>query len=140
MCYAYAPPGALFDASAAAFTENYVTSMVVGMDVVPRLSVRNVLQLRQQILRAIKYCKEPKYSVLTVRVRLLLAADTSRAAGRQPAVQPRAVVDHCQSGAGAARGRRRAQPAGTPVRVLLGVKGSRGAQENVPRRPHHSLC
>ena len=66
MCYAFAPPGILFDEGAAKFSEKYITSLVIGMDLVPRLSMRSVLHLRANVIKAIRSCKAPKYSVLTV--------------------------------------------------------------------------
>ena len=56
----------MFDAAAAAFTEKYITTLIIGLDVVPRLNMRSVLELRVNALKAIQYCKSSKLAVITV--------------------------------------------------------------------------
>ena len=45
-CYAYSPPGGLLSAQAAAESEKFCVSVVVGDDVIPRTSLANIVTLR----------------------------------------------------------------------------------------------
>ena len=57
----------MLPADAAAFTESFMTSVAVNIDLVPRMSIRNMLELRENVLKALRTCKSPKYAVLSVR-------------------------------------------------------------------------
>ena len=56
----------MLPADASTFTESFMTSIVVNIDVVPRWSINNMFDLRENILKALKACKSPKYAVLSV--------------------------------------------------------------------------
>ena len=49
-CWAFSPPGGLLSHDAVQHTEDYVTSVVVGHDIIPRLSIRTMEQLRDHAL------------------------------------------------------------------------------------------
>jgi len=63
-CYAYSPPGGLLSEPAAVESEKFVTSVIVGLDLVPRLSLPNLAQLSQRIRAACEVCQTPKYKLL----------------------------------------------------------------------------
>ncbi|ODM93660.1 Sn1-specific diacylglycerol lipase beta [Orchesella cincta] len=63
-CFAYSPPGCLVTEEAANFCESFVTSVIVGDDIVPRLSVPSFEKFKNDLIRAIKESKTPKYRIL----------------------------------------------------------------------------
>ena len=57
----------LFSSSAAnSFTRDFVCSVVVGRDLVPRLSMINLIKLKVKILKALIQCDFPKVINLSV--------------------------------------------------------------------------
>merc|ERR1719232_2522378 len=62
-CYAYSPPGGLLSLAAARESEKFTVSVVVGDDVIPRLSLTNIGALSRDIKNVISTCKLPKYQV-----------------------------------------------------------------------------
>ncbi|CAL8110760.1 unnamed protein product [Orchesella dallaii] len=63
-CFSYSPPGCLVTAEAAQFCESFVTSVIVGDDIVPRLSVPSFEKFKNDLIRVIKESKTPKYRIL----------------------------------------------------------------------------
>ncbi|XP_036279601.1 diacylglycerol lipase-beta isoform X2 [Pipistrellus kuhlii] len=63
-CYAFSPPRGLLSKSLYEYSQDFTVSLVVGKDVVPRLSVTNMEDLKRKILRLIARCNKPKYKVL----------------------------------------------------------------------------
>ena len=84
-CYAFGPPGALLNQSAYNVSKQFVTSIVVGDDIVPRLSyvaygnlrrqmkrydllyvqnVKEIVQFYHFPFRTLRACKLPKHKVL----------------------------------------------------------------------------
>lgn len=59
-CFAFSPPGCLVTAEAAVYCESFVTSVIIGDDIVPRLSVPSFERFKNNLIRAIKDCKTPK--------------------------------------------------------------------------------
>lgn len=56
-CWAYAPPGGLVSPDVGSACSSFVTSVVVGRDMVPRLSFGAMHQLNNNMLEAAAYCK-----------------------------------------------------------------------------------
>lgn len=63
-CFAYSPPGGLMSLSASHYTQDFVCSVVVGDDIIPRLSMPNMCYLKIQLLRALCTSNTPKYKIL----------------------------------------------------------------------------
>lgn len=63
-CYAYSPPGGLLSLQAAEYSRTFITSVVLGKDVVPRLGLHQMESLRFDLINAIQRCKLPKYRVI----------------------------------------------------------------------------
>lgn len=63
-CIAYSPPGCLVSHALARFTKSFIMSVVVGDDIVPRLSVRAVHNLKADILKELYKCSLPKYKII----------------------------------------------------------------------------
>ncbi len=51
---------------AAKFSESFITSIVIGIDIVPRMSMTNLLALRANVLQAVQASSKPKYAILSV--------------------------------------------------------------------------
>ncbi|XP_029802709.1 sn1-specific diacylglycerol lipase beta isoform X2 [Suricata suricatta] len=63
-CYAFSPPGGLLSKSLYEYSKTFIVSLVLGKDVIPRLSVTNLEDLKKRILRVIAHCTKPKYQIL----------------------------------------------------------------------------
>ncbi|CAB4011176.1 Sn1-specific diacylglycerol lipase beta [Paramuricea clavata] len=62
-CFAYSPPQVL-NLKAAKYCEDFVTSVIVGNDVISRLSIHSVDILKKEIVDALQHCQMPKYQIL----------------------------------------------------------------------------
>lgn len=63
-CYAYSPPGGLLTLEAAQYSRSFITSVVLGKDVVPRLGLHQMESLRFDLITAIQQCRLPKWRVI----------------------------------------------------------------------------
>ena len=63
-CYAYSPPGGLLSLAAAKESEKFSVSVIVGDDVIPRLSLTSIGTLSRDIKQIITACSLAKYQVL----------------------------------------------------------------------------
>lgn len=63
-CYAFSPPRGLLSKSLHEYSKDFTVSLVLGKDVIPRLSVANLEDLKRRILRVIANCNKPKYEIL----------------------------------------------------------------------------
>ncbi|KAL7857053.1 hypothetical protein SRHO_G00159520 [Serrasalmus rhombeus] len=63
-CYAFSPPGGLMSKALAEYSKQFVISVVLGKDLVPRLSIPNMEDLKRRILKMVSNCNKPKYKIL----------------------------------------------------------------------------
>ncbi|KAJ8283944.1 hypothetical protein COCON_G00027940 [Conger conger] len=63
-CYAFSPPGGLLSKALAEYSKEFVVSVVLGKDLVPRLSIPNMEDLKRRILKMVSNCNKPKYRIL----------------------------------------------------------------------------
>ncbi|XP_067859617.1 diacylglycerol lipase-beta isoform X2 [Heptranchias perlo] len=63
-CYAFSPPGGLLSKPLADYTKGFIVSVVLGKDLIPRLSLSNVDDLKRRLLRIVAHCNRPKYQIL----------------------------------------------------------------------------
>ncbi|NWH60900.1 DGLB lipase, partial [Geococcyx californianus] len=63
-CYAFSPPGGLLSKSLADHTKHFIVSVIVGKDLVARLSMPNMEDLKRRIVRIVANCNRPKYQIL----------------------------------------------------------------------------
>ncbi|XP_051794981.1 diacylglycerol lipase-beta isoform X2 [Acanthochromis polyacanthus] len=59
-CYAFSPPGGLLSKALADYSKDFVISVVLGKDLVPRLSIPNMEDLKRRILKIVSNCNKPK--------------------------------------------------------------------------------
>lgn len=64
-CYAYSPPGGLLSQEAVEYSKSFVTSVVLGKDVVPRIGLHQLEALRHDLIYAIHKSTDPKWKTLT---------------------------------------------------------------------------
>lgn len=53
-----------FSKSLYEYSKSFIVSLVLGKDVIPRLSVTNLEDLKRRLLRVIAHCNKPKYKIL----------------------------------------------------------------------------
>ena len=63
-CFAYNPPGGLFDEVSRKKSESFCTSVVCGQDAISRLSIGTMKRLLDDMMFALASCKRPKLSIL----------------------------------------------------------------------------
>ncbi|XP_015928278.1 diacylglycerol lipase-alpha isoform X2 [Parasteatoda tepidariorum] len=64
VCYAYSPPGGLLSMPVVDYTKDFVTSVVLGKDVVPRIGLHQMETLRSDLINAIKRSQDPKWKII----------------------------------------------------------------------------
>ena len=64
IAYAYSPPGCLLSSAAASYFSAFCTSVVLGDDLVPRLSSASLERLKRQIKMLVEDCDRKKIEVL----------------------------------------------------------------------------
>lgn len=63
-CYSFSPPGGLLSMPAVQYSKAFVTSVVVGKDVVPRIGLHQMETLRADLINAIKRSVDPKWKTI----------------------------------------------------------------------------
>ncbi|XP_017271738.1 diacylglycerol lipase-beta [Kryptolebias marmoratus] len=63
-CYAFSPPGGLLSKALADYSKDFVLSVVLGKDLIPRLSIPNMEALKRRLLKVVSNCSKPKYRIL----------------------------------------------------------------------------
>ena len=63
-CFCFSPTGALVNEVAAEYTEEFVTSITLGKDLIARLNVPNSHKLKEDLVRVIESCQKPKCQIL----------------------------------------------------------------------------
>ncbi|XP_030256622.1 sn1-specific diacylglycerol lipase beta [Sparus aurata] len=63
-CYSFSPPGGLLSKALADYSKDFVVSVVLGKDLVPRLSMPNMEDLKRKILKIVSNCSKSKYRIL----------------------------------------------------------------------------
>ncbi|XP_066600211.1 diacylglycerol lipase-alpha isoform X2 [Prorops nasuta] len=67
-CFSFGPPGGLLSMPAQQYTQEFITSVVVGKDVVPRIGLRQMESLRADLINAIKRSVDPKWKTIACSV------------------------------------------------------------------------
>ncbi|XP_043281706.1 diacylglycerol lipase-alpha isoform X2 [Venturia canescens] len=68
VCFSFAPPGGLLSMPAQQYTQEFITSVVVGKDVVPRIGLRQMESLRADLINAIRRSVDPKWKTIACSV------------------------------------------------------------------------
>lgn len=62
-CFAFSPPGGLLSLAAARFSETFCMSVIIGDDLVPRLSLATMNLLKKQMIVELSACRHPKVMI-----------------------------------------------------------------------------
>ncbi|GFR34166.1 sn1-specific diacylglycerol lipase beta [Trichonephila clavata] len=62
-CYSFSPPGGLMSLEGVKYSEDFIMSVTLGDDLVPRLSVPNVEDMKRKLLNCILDSEIPKYKI-----------------------------------------------------------------------------
>lgn len=63
-CFAYSPPGCVISREGKAYFKEFCTSIVVGMDLIPRLSRKSARNLIENIQEIVRTCNHAKIHIL----------------------------------------------------------------------------
>uniref|UniRef100_UPI00358E918F diacylglycerol lipase-alpha-like isoform X1 n=2 Tax=Myxine glutinosa TaxID=7769 RepID=UPI00358E918F len=63
-CFAYSPPGGLLSEDAMEKSKEFVTSVVLGKDVVPRIGLPQLEGFRRQLLEVLQKSDKPKWRII----------------------------------------------------------------------------
>ena len=63
-CICYSPPGGLMTQNLIEATKSFILTVILGDDIVPRLSLRSIHSLKANILKEIHECETPKYRIV----------------------------------------------------------------------------
>ncbi|XP_054728869.1 uncharacterized protein LOC129237915 isoform X1 [Anastrepha obliqua] len=67
-CFSYSPPGGLLSMPAVEYTKSFITSVVLGKDVVPRIGLHQMEALRADLINAIQRSVDPKWKTISCSV------------------------------------------------------------------------
>uniref|UniRef100_A0A3B4U149 Diacylglycerol lipase-alpha n=1 Tax=Seriola dumerili TaxID=41447 RepID=A0A3B4U149_SERDU len=63
-CYSYSPPGGLLSEDAMEYSKEFVTSVVLGKDLVPRLGLSQLEGFRRHLLEVLQKSNKPKWRII----------------------------------------------------------------------------
>ena len=63
-CFAFSPPGGLMSLEAVKYSEDFIMSVTLGDDIVPRLSVPTVEDMKKKLFKCIENCEKPKVKLI----------------------------------------------------------------------------
>ncbi|KAK3561856.1 hypothetical protein QTP86_017485 [Hemibagrus guttatus] len=63
-CYAYSPPGGLLSEDAMEYSKEFVTSVVLGKDLVPRIGLSQLEGFRRHLLEVLQKSDKPKWRII----------------------------------------------------------------------------
>ncbi|CAL1603811.1 unnamed protein product [Knipowitschia caucasica] len=63
-CYSYSPPGGLLSEDAMEYSKQFVTSVVLGKDLVPRLGLSQLEGFRRHLLEVLQKSNKPKWRII----------------------------------------------------------------------------
>ncbi|XP_058859043.1 diacylglycerol lipase-alpha isoform X2 [Acipenser ruthenus] len=63
-CYSYSPPGGLLSEDAMEYSKEFVTSVVLGKDLVPRIGLSQLEGFRRHLLEVLQKSNKPKWRVI----------------------------------------------------------------------------
>ncbi|XP_074649492.1 diacylglycerol lipase-beta-like [Tubulanus polymorphus] len=64
ICYSFSPPGGLMSLPVSKYCQDFICSVVLGRDLIPRLGLKTVDNLKERLLNQLDRSKTPKYRIL----------------------------------------------------------------------------
>ncbi|XP_064082451.1 diacylglycerol lipase-alpha-like [Macrobrachium nipponense] len=121
-CFAYSPPGGLLSMPAAEYTRAFITSVVVGKDVVPRIGLNQMEAMRADLINAIQRSRDPKWKIITSSVRCCGAWEDSGGEAEEFSTTRAAMRDHASHPSDSSIALTVHQPLYPPGRILHVVR------------------
>lgn len=132
-CFAYSPPGGLLSMPAVEYTRSFITSVVVGKDVVPRIGLHQMEAMRADLINAIQRSKDPKWKTIGASVRCCGAWEDSGGEAEEFSTTRAAMRDHASHPSDSSIALTVHQPLYPPGRILHVVR-------NHPNKRSHWLA
>lgn len=63
-CYCYAPSGCMINEAGAKYTESFITSVILGQDIVSCANINTFHTMKEDLVRVLEECKKPKFRIL----------------------------------------------------------------------------
>uniref|UniRef100_A0A8C9TAG9 Diacylglycerol lipase-alpha n=1 Tax=Scleropages formosus TaxID=113540 RepID=A0A8C9TAG9_SCLFO len=83
-CYAYSPPGGLLSEDAMEYSKEFVTSVVLGKDLVPRIGLSQLEGFRRHLLEVLHKSDKPKWRVIMGGTKCIPKSELPLDDGPQP--------------------------------------------------------
>lgn len=121
-CFAYSPPGGLLSMPAAEYTRAFITSVVVGKDVVPRIGLHQMEAMRADLINAIQRSRDPKWKTIASSFRCCGAWEDSGGEAEEFSTTRAAMRDHASHPSDSSIALTVHQPLFPPGRILHVVR------------------
>lgn len=137
-CFAYSPPGGLLSMPVVEHTRSFITSVVVGKDVVPRIGLHQMEAMRADLINAIQRSKDPKWKTIGASVRCCGAWEDSGGEAEEFSTTRAAMRDHASHPSDSSIALTVHQPLYPPGRILHVVRNhpDKRQQKNESRFSH----
>lgn len=134
-CFAYSPPGGLLSMPAAEYTRAFITSVVVGKDVVPRIGLHQMEAMRADLINAIQRSRDPKWKTIASSFRCCGAWEDSGGEAEEFSTTRAAMRDHASHPSDSSIALTVHQPLFPPGRILHVVRHHPNKRQRWMRTP-----
>ncbi|KAG7483434.1 sn1-specific diacylglycerol lipase alpha isoform X1 [Solea senegalensis] len=93
-CYSYSPPGGLLSEDAMEYSKEFVTSVVLGKDLVPRLGLSQLEGFRRHLLEVLQRSNKPKWRIIAGGTKCIPKSELP-VEDEDPQAQPAAPANSC---------------------------------------------
>lgn len=83
-CYSYSPPGGLLSEDAMEYSKEFVTSVVLGKDLVPRIGLSQLEGFRRHLLEVLQKSDKPKWRIIAGGTKCIPKSELPVEDGPQP--------------------------------------------------------
>uniref|UniRef100_A0A3P9M7A8 Diacylglycerol lipase-alpha n=1 Tax=Oryzias latipes TaxID=8090 RepID=A0A3P9M7A8_ORYLA len=87
-CYSYSPPGGLLSEDAMEYSKEFVTAVVLGKDLVPRLGLSQLEGFRRHLLEVLQKSNKPKWRIIAGGTKCIPKSELPVEDDPQPAPPP----------------------------------------------------
>ncbi|XP_031686968.1 sn1-specific diacylglycerol lipase alpha isoform X3 [Oncorhynchus kisutch] len=87
-CYSYSPPGGLLSEDAMEYSKEFVTSVVLGKDLVPRIGLSQLEGFRRHLLEVLQKSDKPKWRIIAGGTKCIPKSELPVDDGPQPQTAP----------------------------------------------------
>ncbi|XP_045071221.1 diacylglycerol lipase-alpha isoform X3 [Coregonus clupeaformis] len=87
-CYSYSPPGGLLSEDAMEYSKEFVTSVVLGKDLVPRIGLSQLEGFRRHLLEVLQKSDKPKWRIIAGGTKCIPKSELPVDDGPQPQAAP----------------------------------------------------